>query len=42
MGKSGDSEHKEKSQKEVDKKIVKLLSSYEKVLNDGLIIVPKS
>jgi len=34
VGKSGDSEHQEKSQsqKEVDKKIIKLLSGFEKIL----------
>ena len=36
MGRSGNSEHKEKSQKEVEEKIVKLLSSYEKVLKEEL------
>jgi len=36
VGKSGNSEHKEKSSKEVEKKIVKLLSSYEKVLKEEL------
>ncbi len=32
MGRSGNSEHKEESQKEIDKKIVKLLSSFERIL----------
>ena len=36
MGKSGNSEHKEKQQKEVDKKIIYLLSKFEKVLKEEL------
>jgi len=36
VGKSGDSEHKEKSQKEVEKKIVELLSRFEKILKEEL------
>ena len=38
MGRSGNSEHKEKSQKEVDKKIIKLLSSFERILKDELSV----
>lgn len=36
MGRPGNSEHKEESQKEVEKKIVGLLSRYEKVLKEEL------
>ncbi len=36
MGRSGNAEHKEKSQTEVEKKIVQLLSKYEKVLKEEL------
>ena len=36
MGKSSNSEHKEKGQKEVEQKIIKLPSNYEKVLKEEL------
>ena len=36
MGRSGNSEYKEKSQKEVEKEIVELLSKYENVLKEEI------
>jgi len=36
VGRSGNSEHKEKSQEEVEKRIVKLLSGFEKILKEEL------
>ncbi len=36
MGKTSNSKHKEKGQDEVDKKIVKLLSRFERILKDEL------
>ena len=36
MGKSGNSEHKEKEQREVEEKIIDLLSKFEKILKEEL------